>query len=507
MVKLMPVLGGGVLYLPPLPIVGTDFDDTLFGTVNGDEMWGRKGNDFLFGGGGDDTLYGEQGNDSLYGQQGNDFLFGGDNNDFLSGGIGADHLDGGAGIDTADYSTSAAGVHVDLVTGLGTGGEAQGDTLVGIENINGSSFDDVLQGNDVANTLVGGAGNDTLNGGGGDDTLRGGVGADALDGGAGNDTVDYSASAAGVHVDFAAGTGADGDAEGDILTGIENLFGSSHDDTLQGDDVANVIKGGGGADHIEGRGGNDTLIGANESDVIDGGAGRDLILGQDGNDRLLGGNDDDEIHGGLGDDLIDGGHGADSLFGDQGIDTLSYASSTAGVNVNLDTGAVSGGYAFLDNIHNFENPIGSQFDDVLTGTDGIGFSTANGNGEAADNFIQGLGGNDQIFGSLGNDRIEGGTGNDILTGGGDGDAFIFQAVDQLPFSRIPAPPGDDVITDFQVGVDHMEFQGINTLYDLNFQEVNGNAVITYAHATGSITLTGVTLDSLLAHASHDLVLV
>ena len=373
----------------------------------------------------------------------------------------------------------------------------------------------MLIGNDGNDTLKGGGGGDWLDGGNGsdlifagdgDDTLGGGIGADYLDGGAGTDTARYSWSFGGVHVDLAANLATGGDAEGDSLVNIENLQGSAFADILQGTDTANVLKGGGGDDRLEGRGGADILITGSGNDVLDGGAGRDVLFGGYGNDRMFGGNDDDEIHGEAGDDLIDGGHGADKLFGDEGIDTLSYASSTGGVNVNIDTGAVSGGYAFLDTIHNFENVTGSQFADVLVGTDGIGFSTQNGNGEIADNVMRGLGGDDQIDGRDGHDRIDGGTGNDWLTGGADSDIFMFQAVDQLPSSHIPAPPGDDIITDFQVGVDQLEFSGIETLYDLNFQEVNGNAVITYAHATGSITLTGVSLDQLLLHASHDLIL-
>jgi hypothetical protein len=72
-------------------------------------------------------------------------LFGGSGNDTLDGGTGADVLIGGDGTDTADYSLSAAGVTVSLLTGLGAGGDAQGDTLGGIENIIGSALADVLR--------------------------------------------------------------------------------------------------------------------------------------------------------------------------------------------------------------------------------------------------------------------------------------------------------------------------------------------------------------------------
>ncbi|WP_454017899.1 hypothetical protein [Azospirillum sp. Marseille-Q6669] len=85
------------------------------------------------------------------------------------------------------------------------GGDAEGDRLTGIENLSGSGHADLLIGDGGANRLDGAAG---------DDTLIGGAGADTLVGGAGIDTADYSASAAGVTVDLAAGTGSGADAEG-----------------------------------------------------------------------------------------------------------------------------------------------------------------------------------------------------------------------------------------------------------------------------------------------------
>ncbi|MEA2923154.1 MAG: hypothetical protein QOD25_276, partial [Alphaproteobacteria bacterium] len=110
--------------------------------------------------------------DILRGLDGNDMLFGGSGNDTLEGGPGADTLIGGPGMDTADYSASAAAVSVNLFTGLGAGGDAQGDILGGIENIVGSAFNDTLTGDNGGNALNGGRGNDTLTGGPGADTFR-----------------------------------------------------------------------------------------------------------------------------------------------------------------------------------------------------------------------------------------------------------------------------------------------------------------------------------------------
>ncbi len=79
-------------------------------------------------------------------RRGNDILLGGAGNDTLIGGGGADSLQGGAGVDTADYSGSAAPVTVNLTTGTGSGGDAQGDTLTGVDNLIGSFGDDSLTG-------------------------------------------------------------------------------------------------------------------------------------------------------------------------------------------------------------------------------------------------------------------------------------------------------------------------------------------------------------------------
>ena len=118
--------------------------------------------------------------DILRGLGGNDMLFGGSGNDTLDGGAGADALIGGDGTDTADYSLSAAGVNVNLLTGLGSGGDAQGDILSGIENIIGSALADMLTGDGGVNAIVGGAGADVLNGRAGNDTLTGGSGTDTF---------------------------------------------------------------------------------------------------------------------------------------------------------------------------------------------------------------------------------------------------------------------------------------------------------------------------------------
>ena len=82
-----------------------------------------------------------------------------------------------------------------------------------------------------------------LTGGGGIDYLTGRGGADILQGGDSDDWVTYEGSALGVTANLATGTGTGGDAEGDQLISIMNLWGSDHDDTLIGDAGNNWFNG------------------------------------------------------------------------------------------------------------------------------------------------------------------------------------------------------------------------------------------------------------------------
>ena len=266
---------------------GFDGDETFHGGLGDDTIEGGDGGDRLRGGDGDDVLSyfssdsgvtialatllaqgghaesddfdgfehvtGSSYGDDLAGDALGNRLLGLGGDDTLDGGLGGDVLDGGDGFDTADYSGSASSVTIDLLSGSGSGSGsgAEGDTLIGIERVIGSVHDDSLVGSVGDNVLDGGAGSDTLRGGSGNDVLVGGLGGDVLDGGDGIDTADYSLSGSGVRVDLTRVVSG-GDASGDVLTGIENVTGSSHDDTLRGDSGFNVFRGGDGDDWIEG---------------------------------------------------------------------------------------------------------------------------------------------------------------------------------------------------------------------------------------------------------------
>ncbi len=183
-------------------------NDRLYGGDGYDILYGDSGNDWLWGGANDDVLYGDLGNDALFGESGDDVMRGGAGDDRLDGGAGNDtvqgdegddllfasegndNLYGGDGIDTVSYAKIQGKVFVFLdmpdapLTGKGMDGPKSGtppifgmDMLNGIENVIGSSFDDVIFGNFSANRLEGGEGNDLLAAL-GNDTLAGGSGSD-----------------------------------------------------------------------------------------------------------------------------------------------------------------------------------------------------------------------------------------------------------------------------------------------------------------------------------------
>ena len=117
----------------------------------------------------DNTITGNHGDNRLRGRGGSDTLLGGG---------GEDVLNGGAGIDTASYDFSDEGVSINLGKNTVSGGHAEGDTFISIENLLGSEFADTLIGDTGANRIEGGLGSDTIDGGKGNDTLVGGAGID-----------------------------------------------------------------------------------------------------------------------------------------------------------------------------------------------------------------------------------------------------------------------------------------------------------------------------------------
>lgn len=269
-------------------------------------------------------LRGTAGNDTIAGSSLDDRIYAGAGDDVIRGAMGADYIDGEAGYDTVSYTDSTTAVDVNLLTGIGKGSTAEGDILVNIERIWGSSHNDVLRGNTQSNVLTGGAGDDALYGEAGNDTLEGGVGADSIDGGDGSDGAEYAGSNAGIQVDLSANTASGGHAEGDVLSNIEHVYGSKYEDFLRGNMANNNLQGRAGNDILEGLAGNDALDGGEGNDILSGGIGNDNISGGIGNDTLYGEEGNDTLNGNEGDDFICGGLGADSLTGSSGIDYFVY---------------------------------------------------------------------------------------------------------------------------------------------------------------------------------------
>ena len=284
----------------PLP---TNEEDTIYGGAGKDTIDALGGNDLINGDAGADRMLGGTGSDSyvvdntgdvvvenadegldtiraslsftLAANVENLVLIGGGNingtgnvlaneitgnngNNLLAGLGGADTLDGGLGNDSATYAASTAGVDVSIATGLGHGGDAEGDTLTRVENLTGSGLNDSLEGNGGNNALAGGAG---------------------------TDTVSYEHAAAGVTVTLATTAAQNTSGAGtDSLSGFENLTGSGWNDLLTGSSAANVLSG---------LAGNDTLNGGAGADALGGGAGKDVLIGAAGADALTGGTDAD----------------------------------------------------------------------------------------------------------------------------------------------------------------------------------------------------------------------
>ncbi|MDQ0322839.1 Ca2+-binding RTX toxin-like protein [Pararhizobium capsulatum DSM 1112] len=350
-----------------------------------------------------DNVVGTRYADYIYGNGFRNKLEGGDGNDTLVGKAGGDTLDGGVGSDTASYDASTFGVTASLLTPSINKGQANLDVYISIENLAGGSFDDILQGNNLANTIEGNdypefpsvvdndqlfgfGGNDKLFGYRGNDTLTGGLGTDILDGGLGNDLYilengfDTVVDAGGL--DSATSTISRSLATGGLIA-VENL-------TLV--NVATAL----------------SATGNNLNNVLTGNTFNNALSGGNGNDTLV------------------GGRGADALNGGSGTDRASYSTATTGVVANLTSPSINNGDAKGDTYVSIENLSGSNFNDTLYGSTGA----------------------NAISGGNGNDILIGYGGNDTLTGGAGADRFDFKSA----LSAI------DKITDYNVAADTIRLE-------------------------------------------------
>jgi Ca2+-binding RTX toxin-like protein len=332
----------------------------------------------------------------------------------------------------------------------------------GGDSIIGTSGDDLLNGDAGDNIISGLSGDDTLNGYDGNDQLSGGPGKDVLDGGAGAfDWADFSDKSGDLSVIMRGSADAtvfvNGLAE-DTIRNIENIWGGSGNDSLTGDDGANLLHARAGNDTLIGGFGDDQLRGDVGNDVLDGGAGTDWadyrektasisvtlngevadvmvyvngvaedtirsienIFGGYGNDSidgdwrnniLSGEEGDDTMYGGGGDDQLRDKAGHDLLDGGDGFDWVDYSEKEASLQITLDGAADAVVYVngvAEDTIRNIENIWGGAGDDLLTG-------------DSRTNLLYGKEGDDTLDGGGEGDMLSGGAGNDHLDGGAGGE--------------------------------------------------------------------------------------
>lgn len=429
--------------------------NTITGTSGADVLPGTADDDLLDGVGGPDVLLGEGGND------------------ILRGGGGSDFLNGGEGIDTADFSNIPFDVTADLGA-RADGGEATyetpngtvGDTLINIENIEGSAQNDSLRGDENANVINGGDGNDfvfggpgggadTLFGGPGDDVVGGGGGVDILNGGEGNDTVTFEGIGALVTADIGQVAPSSSYATSDTntvfeaLPGFENLEGADNDDLLSGNGDANVLTGNGGDDVLEGRGGGDTLRGGEGDDILRGGGANDIVDGGEGNDTA---------------DHQDIGF---SINADLSVGQSSYVNGV--------------GNTITDTLTSIENLTGSANNDTLTGDDGA-------------NVLAGAAGNDELIGGDGDDVLRGdeigsGTAISISVTNLQGDGGLFFTPTWVGFHNGENFDAIDLGGTASQGLERLAEDGVTTALSAEFRrqtEADGGVDGTIFGAGGGI---------------------
>ena len=314
-----------------------------------------------------------------------------------------DRITGTSSNDTVAYTTATAGVTVSLaIVGAQATGGSGFDELIGIENILGSNFGDILQGN---------ASNNIINGNGGIDTAT------------------YANATGGVKVDLSTSLIQNTISAGnDTLINIENLIGSGFDDLLIGSSVANAISGGGG---------NDIIYGSNGNDLLDGGAGAHDTV----NYSMLG-----PVKLGAQGSVSKGSLGVDQLVGVEKI----VGFSLGGDLIDLSPAGTAATGGAVVNLANSASP-------------NVNFSVLNGTATLALQFtvsqfedVIGTAFNDSITGNTSNNNIRGGLGKDTLTGFGG-----ISSIDTFQFTSFAdsLAASFDVITDYQAG-DRLDRPGV-----------------------------------------------
>lgn len=483
-------------------VFGGDGNDTLTSLTGDDELQGGAGQDLLTGGSGHNLIHGGAQSDTVYAGLGDDTVWGGDAPDMVFLGQGHDMFFGAAGEEVLNHDSVYGGDGDDTLEG------GHGNNL-----FHGEWGNDVIivqSGND---TVYGGGNSDTISAGDGDDVVWGGNGRDLIYLGAGDDTFQDSAQNdpfgrdtvwSGAGRDTLHGGGGDdtfhGEAGDDLIyanLGHDSVYGGDGDDSLYAGDGDDRVWGGTGRDLVflgsgddvftdtgqSGEAGRDSVFAGTGADTIQGSAGADDYHGEAGDDVINAGLGDDLVRGGTGADTISAGDGRDTVYGEDGRDLVFL---NQGDDLFIDNG--EGGTQGRDTVFGgFGNDTieGGNGDDVFHGDDGadviharLGHDSVYG-GLAADMIYAGEG-DDLVYGGTGTDRVWLGAGDDrfvdsdqgdqfgrdTITGGAGADTFVFGAA-----------PSQDVITDFELGVDRLELAAA-LVSGRSAAQVEADAVVT-----------------------------
>ena len=344
-----------------------------------------------------------------------------------------------------------------------------------------------------ADFLVGTSGDDTISALAGNDNLRGGLGADVLNGGAGFDRADYRDSAVGIVIQYdsgtqnsATGSGVGATSDGDVLTSIEAIVGSSHDDFVDGNGGDQTFFKIGGSDTFYGNGGVDKI---DYEIATDAQAGMGIVVSLQNFTAGFANFDATDVNqwttntsGYLNSQV---GTPRDVLLNISDVDGTQNADWIVGANGVANT---------LDGHDGDDNLFGMTGNDTLYGGDGHDLL----DGGWDDDWLRGENGADRLYGDFGDDRLLGGNGHDALDGGtgedrlyGDaGDDILYAGDDQdndymtggAGFDQFVFGDniGKDRVLDFTDGEDILDFSqnsGINDFSDLVMSEVNGHVRI------------------------------
>lgn len=496
---------------------------------------------------------------AVRGSEFGDRLLGSDNTtrtDVFYGGAGDDWIDGRGGYDLVVYSafigdTVTGGVNISLAAGTVTGNSSVGtDTLRSVEILRGSNFNDTFTATGFNGSSMNAGSFGTFNdfeGMDGDDSITGN----------GNTRVSYSNATAAVTVDLAdTSTGGTGTARDSVDAvnhtaadlasigvdtfhgGINAVRGSDFNDRLLGSDTPGLavenFLGGRGDDFINGRGGYDrAMYSTTSDDPVTGGITVELALGRVTGNASVGTdtlrsvelirgsnfNDSYDATGFSGSSAnaasngnfneLEGMGGDDTVIGN-GNTQIAFYNAAAGVTVDLadtsggGTGTAKSTVADLAGVGHdrivggVNSVVGSQFDDIISGSDNSSGPNERFEGRAGDDFLDGRGGFDQAVYYI-DQSVTSGIDVDMLAGTVDGDSAVghdtLRGIESVTGTRF---------------ADHYSAIGFGDPYQLNplthnigsfgtFNEFqgyggndtiqgNGNTQISYANAAAGVVV-------------------